>query len=109
MVAQDEATAKHAAHVIEIEYEDLPPIFSIKEAVDKSSFFPLVKKVGRQSPVGLDYTHSLLDIDRKRRCQGCIQGCLRHSRRPSEHRFVPSICIRSNTQSSCRRARTFLL
>lgn len=45
IVAEDEVTAKHAAHLVEVEYEDLEPIFSIEEAVAKQSFFPLEKKI----------------------------------------------------------------
>jgi len=44
IVAEDEVTAKHAAHMVEVVYEDLPPIISIREAVAQQSFFPLEKK-----------------------------------------------------------------
>ncbi len=51
IVAEDEVTAKHAAHLVEVEYEDLEPIFSIEDAVAKQSFFPLEKKVRHVLPV----------------------------------------------------------
>lgn len=53
IVAEDEETAKHASNLVHIEYEDLEPIFSISEAVEKQSFFPLEKKVFFISAFGL--------------------------------------------------------
>jgi CO/xanthine dehydrogenase Mo-binding subunit len=50
IVAEDEVTAKHAAHLVEVEYEDLEPIFSIEDAVAKQSFFPREKKVRHVLP-----------------------------------------------------------
>jgi xanthine dehydrogenase/oxidase len=39
IIAKDPVTAKHAAKLVEVQYEDLPSIFSIDEAIKANSFF----------------------------------------------------------------------
>jgi len=40
IVAEDEWTARKAAKMVQVEYEDLPPILTIDEAIKQKSFYP---------------------------------------------------------------------
>uniref|UniRef100_A0A2C9L5K1 Aldehyde oxidase/xanthine dehydrogenase first molybdopterin binding domain-containing protein n=1 Tax=Biomphalaria glabrata TaxID=6526 RepID=A0A2C9L5K1_BIOGL len=45
VVAQTLAEAQRGAHSVEVEYEDLEPVLSIKQAIEKNLFFPTPVKL----------------------------------------------------------------
>ncbi|XP_040286533.1 xanthine dehydrogenase/oxidase isoform X1 [Bufo bufo] len=45
VVADTQEHAQHAAKAVKITYEELEPIITIQDAIDKQSFFPPIKKI----------------------------------------------------------------
>ncbi|CAG8803556.1 7882_t:CDS:2, partial [Racocetra fulgida] len=47
MVAETKQIAQEAKHLVKIEYEELPHILTIDEAIEQNSFFPMTPKLAR--------------------------------------------------------------
>lgn len=66
VVADTHENAKTAAAKVEVEYEELPAILSIKEAIDAKSFHPNTEKSLRKGDVELCF--------RSGQCERIIEG-----------------------------------
>ncbi|XP_033625802.1 xanthine dehydrogenase/oxidase-like [Asterias rubens] len=47
IVADDQAIAQRAARLVKVDYEELPAIITVEQAVEQNSFFPLVRRIKR--------------------------------------------------------------
>ncbi|OWM69193.1 hypothetical protein CDL15_Pgr025380 [Punica granatum] len=66
VVADTHENAKFAARKVQIQYEDLPPILSIEDAVNAKSFHPNTEKIMRKGDVDLCFQSG--------RCDKIIEG-----------------------------------
>ncbi|GAV73021.1 Fer2 domain-containing protein/FAD_binding_5 domain-containing protein/Ald_Xan_dh_C domain-containing protein/Fer2_2 domain-containing protein/Ald_Xan_dh_C2 domain-containing protein/CO_deh_flav_C domain-containing protein [Cephalotus follicularis] len=61
VVADTQENAKHAARNVHVEYEELPAILSIQEALDANSFHPNTEKCLRKGDVDLCFQSGVCD------------------------------------------------
>lgn len=70
VVADDERTAKRAANLVKVVYEDLPVIVTIEEALAQNSFFKKYPKVFEHGDVAAAFKNSKLMVEGESRLGG---------------------------------------
>lgn len=92
VVAETEAAAREAARLVQVQYEDLPPVYSIHDAINAGSFFEarrlLSGGVGIMCLLSVSFWCVCIQFYAYRSVQGVTlrEGCLRLGVLCSRHR-----------------------